>query len=319
MQYRKQIRAVVALAGVCVIGAWLWWHVDPRQVGSSSEALDRGESVADGSPVEMRSSTSSDSSEWAGRWVATRNNQDLSSVVNTFKVAADCLAYHDAASELSAMAADTRLDDLSKETLETLQNMDVSSARYVSLVQNLQGLCKGTDKNQLIQVFSNAVFDAALRNDPDAQTCFLLLGPSAWQGTGSIPEAKSEIGRYKEYTPAFTQKALERADPRVAAGALASYVASSMGHASWTDGLPKPDPVLTWRAARLASLRALPEQRARLEIELSEFGKKGVLSPSEITGADAWAAEVFEKEFSGQAPINIDVALPCFSSPDLYL
>src|SRR5690606_12557552 len=135
----------------------------------------------------------------------------------------------------------------------------------VSLVQRLDGFCKGSDKNQLAQVFSDAVFDAALKGSPDAQTCFLLMGPSPWQFSGAISAEKSELGRHSRYTPDFTQKALERADPRVAMRALSSFVNLPHGHASWTDGLPKPDPALTWRAARLASLRALPEQRARIE------------------------------------------------------
>ncbi len=316
MQQKRIIPVVLLL--VIGVGVALWLRLESDSMPFTTAQTVEGDGAGlGGKPVQTSNGVLQQSSEWERRWLAARNSQDLDSVVLAFKQATDCLAYHDAVSKIQSMAKDNGLDDLSEETLSTLRNMDASSARHALLVQRLDGFCKGSDKNQLVQAFSSAVLDAALKGSPDAQTCFILMGPSAWQGSGSIPNADTIFRRHIQYTPEFTQKALERADPRVAVRSLYRYVASPQGHASWTDGLPKPDPALTWRAARLASLRAGPEQRADIEQELTVLGEMGVLSAEVIAEADDWAKRTFNAQFVGQAPINLDSPVPCYSSPDL--
>lgn len=312
---RHKYKILTALLLVAGGSAYLWGGQDSESNRSASSQVTSNESG------QLSGAGTGDASqrpnESARHREATRGHGDSGSTVLTFKQATDCLAYHEAVSEVRSMLEDERLEDLSDETLETLRAMDTASARNVSLVERLEAFCKGSDRDQLARVFSNAVFDAALKGDPDAQACFLLMGPSPWQGSGPIPAAAAEIGRYSQHAPEFTQKALQRADPRVAVRALHSYVKSPTGHASWTDGLPKPDPVLTWRGARLASLRARPDQRAVIELQLSAFGTTGVLSPSDIQSADRWAQGTFEREFRGEDAINVDSPVPCYSSQDL--
>lgn len=312
---RHKYKILAALLLVAGGSAYLWGERDSESDRSASSQVTSNESgqLSDAGAGDV----SQRPSERARHREATRGSGDLDSTVLTFKQATDCLAYHEAVSEVRSLLKDERLEDLSNETLETLRAMDTASARNVSLVERLEQFCKGSDKSQLARVFSNAVFDAALKGNPDAQACFLLMGPSPWQGSGPISGGTAEIRRHSQYAPEFTQKALQRADPRVAVRALHSYVASPTGHASWTDGLPMPDPVLTWRGARLASLRALPDQRAVIELQLSTFGKTGVLSPSDIQSADRWARGTFEREFRGEDAINVDSAVPCYSSQDL--
>ncbi len=316
MQQKRIIPVVLLLVIGVGVALWVWLESDSMPVKTAQTVEGDGAEVG-GKPVQKSSDALPQSNEWERRWLVARNSQDLDSVVLAFKQAADCLAYHDAVNTIQAMGKDNGLDDISEETLSTLRNMGGSSARYALLVQRLQGFCKGSDNNRLVQAFSSTVLDAALKGSPDAQTCFLLMGPSAWQGSGSVPNADAIFRRHIQYTPEFTQKALERADPRVAVRSLYRYVASPQGHASWTDGLPKPDPALTWRAARLASLRAGPEQRADIEQELTVLGEMGVLSAEVIAEADDWAKRTFNAQFVGQAPINLDSPVPCYSSPDL--
>lgn len=319
MKYKKTIYTatlIIVVGGVCAL---LWWRKDkglassePPQVMANGNDL-----AANGTAVDLVGSKPADSSEWARVRAETRGNKDLDSIVRAFKLATDCLAFHDAVDEVNSLLKDESLGDLSTETLATLQRMDASSSRNVSLVQRLDGLCKGSDKNQLVHAFSDAVFEAAMKGNAEAQTCFLLMGPSPWQGSRSIPAEESEVGRYTTYAPGFTQKALERADPRIGVKVLASYVESSQGHASLNDRSPQPDPALTWRAARLASLRALPEQRSIIAYRLAAFRDAGGLSSLAVKQADDWAKEVFDREYAGQSPIDVDSPVECYSSPDL--
>lgn len=317
MKYKKAIYTatlLVVIGGGC---GWLLWHKDLAS-GEPPQVMANGNDIAaNGTAVEMVDPKPVDSSEWARTWAAARGNKDLGSIVRTFQQATDCLAFHDAVGEVNSMLKDESLGDLSKETLATLQRMDASSARNVSLIQRLDGLCKGSDKNQLVHAFSDAVFEAAMKGSTEAQTCFLLMGPSPWQGSRQIAAGEFEVRRYTTYAPGFTQKALERADPRIGVKALASYVESSQGHTSLSDGLPQPDPALTWRAARLASLRALPEQRSIIEYRLTVFRDAGGLSSLAVKQADDWAKEAFDREYAGQSPIDVDSPVECYSSPDL--
>ncbi len=317
MQYKKNIYVVLVAIAVAAIGAALWWKLDEKSDVSPQVAVNGVGGGAAGMDGDGTSGSEADPSEWARRWAQTRDRKDLDSVVRSFKEANDCLAYHVSLREVDSILHDKEWDDLSRETQATLENMDASSARNVSVVRRLEKFCKGSDQRQLAEAFSSAIFNAALQGSPDAEACFVLVGPSPWQVPESGPSGKLEMDRYLKYAPAFSQRALERGDPRVAVTALYRYVASTPVHPSAIDDLPKSDPSLTWRVARLASLRALPEQRERIEFYLSEFGKKEVVSPSEITKADAWAAETYQREFSGQPSIDVDSPVQCYSSPDL--
>jgi hypothetical protein len=124
--------------------------------------------------------------------------------------------------------------------------------------------------------------------------------------------------RYLKYAPIFMQSALERGDPYVADWALYQYIASPpVDRPSTLQEIPKADPYLTWQAARLASLRALPDQRKRLEDWLAQLKEQNLLQPDDINRADAWARETYEQDFAGQPPLNLDSATSCYSSPDL--
>lgn len=318
MQYKKICAGLLAVA-VVAIGVWLWKKQDKEAVvspdvvsnesGGASGSKDDGAAVAD----------SVDSSEWSRRWTVTGSKKDLDSVVATFKEANDCLVYHTVLGDVRDMLSDEQWNNLSSLTPEALKRMDASSARSALVVQRMKDFCDGSDQKRLAAAFNSALFEAALQGNHDAEACFVLAGPTPWDtpGVNSSAESESQLNRYLKYAPAFSQKALERADPRVAARALFRYVASPPVHPSPIDDLAKDDPLLTRRAARLASLRAIPEQRARLESYLSDFEKKEILSPAEIADADRWAAEAFRRDFSGQAPINVDSPVQCYASADL--
>lgn len=317
MLYAKQISAGLVVVAIVAIGVLQWRQQDTNPT-APPQTSSNGSSVAtDDQDAGSKSATKVESSEWARRREATRGTQDLDSIVGAYKGANDCLVYHSVLHEVDSMLNGKQWNDLSGETLVALENMDVTSARNLSIVRKLEAFCSGSDQRALAEVFSNAVFDAALRGKSDAEVCFVLSSISRLKSAESASSLESQVDRYLKYAPAFSQKALERGDPRVAVKALSRYVASPSVHPSWLDNLSTADPNLTWRVARLASLRSLPEQRARMEYDLSELGKRGVLSPSEITRADAWAVETFEREFSGQAPINVDSPVQCYSSPEL--
>lgn len=317
MRYRAKICTAIMVISILAIGAVSWRQqiLQPspsRNVPSSAGVGGRDIDVTNGlHPDRVQSGG------WAQRRAVRRELHDLDAVVATYKEANDCLAYHSARQEVSSILGEKQWDDLSRETLETLENMDASSARNMHVLRELEGLCRGSDQKQLAEVFSSAVFEAALQGSPDAEACFVLSGVSPLEVSESVASVHTEVNRYLQYAPIFTRNALERGDPRVAARELSRFVASASVHPSWLDNLPGADPRLTWRGARLASLRALPEQRERMEHDLVELGKRGVLSPSEVTQADAWARDVFERQFAGQASINVDSPIQCHSSPDV--
>ncbi|WP_141058018.1 hypothetical protein [Stenotrophomonas rhizophila] len=317
MHYVKQISSVVVVAAVVAVCAWQWRHHDEAATAQPAALARTADAVAEGHASAAADSAGKDASKWARRREATRASRDLGTVVRAYKEANDCLLYHSARHEVDALLEGKQWNSLSSETLATLEAMDASASTVLSTVKTLDAFCSGSDPQALAEASSAAVFDAAVRGNPDAEVCFVMSGISASDGSESASFVKSLVDRYVAYAPVFSQKALERGDPRVAVRALARYAASPAVHPSWRDGVPKADPVLTWRGARLASLRSLPEQRERIEYNLAELRKLGVLSPTQIAQADAWAAATFTREFSGQAPINVDAAEQCYSSPGL--
>lgn len=314
MQRKKPILSTISIILVAAFSAWLFNGQAAKSVALPQSSSDEPLTGATGS--EKANSTVKDTSVWAHNLAKTRNNQDLGSIVARFKGANDCLLYHGAKREVDSILSDEQWNDLSNRTPETLENMDSSSRRSVSVVQQLRALCNDSDERQLILVAREAVFAAALKGSHDAEACFVLFGPAPWQGPG-YPVVEPMMDRYLKYAPDFTTKALENGDPIVATRALHRYLSTPPSHPSETDDLPKADPVLIWRAARLASLRAQPQQRTLVERDLTEFAKQKLLSTSDITRADNWAKEAFDRHFSDQAPIDLDFPTQCYSSPSL--
>lgn len=311
MRHTKKTLVLLILIGIAVIGAWQWsWHqTDPAKLPSPADIVAPQGQFAPGITT-----ATTDTSERARR-PAIRNVNDVELVTRTFKEASDCLLYHSARHELDAILNDERLDDLSKETLATLQNLDATSSRYLSIARRTETACSGSDRDALAQVYTDAIFKAALLGNPDAESCFVISPSQLRTTSAAVSESIEE--RYLKYAPFFTQKALERGDPYIAARALYRYVASPGVHPTRRDDMQKADPYLTWRAARLASLRAVPEQRVRLERLLALLKEQNLLQPDEIKRAEDWARDTYEREFSGQPPINLDSHSPCYSSPDL--
>lgn len=314
MRRKKLILSMMSIILVVALGTWLFGSQVNKPVVSPHISSDKPVVGAPGS--EKTDSAPKDTSLWAQKLATTRGNQDLDSIVASFKDANDCLLYHGARREVDSILGDEQWNDLANLTPETLKNMDSSSERSVRIVQQLGALCNGSDERQLISVAREAVLTAALKGSPVAEACFVLFGPASWQGPG-YPVMEPMVDSYMQYATEFTNKALENGDPIVAPRALHRYIASPPLHPSEIDDLPKADPALTWRAARLASLRAQPQQRAVLERDLAEFAKQRLLSASDIARADSWAKETFDRQFSGQAPIDLDFPTQCYSSPGL--
>lgn len=317
MRHTNKTLVLLTLIGIAAIGSWQWsrHQTDPAQLPPQAGAVGPQEQLQEQFAPGI-TAASADTSERARRPATRKNPHEVESVTRTFKEASDCLLYHSARRELSAILNDDRLDDLSKETLATLKNLDATTGRYLSIARQTEASCIGSDRDALAQVYTDAILKAALLGNPDAESCF-VISPSQLRNTSAaVSETLEE--RYLKYAPVFTQNALERGDPYIAELALYRYVAASPSrHPTRVDAMPKADPLLTWRAARLASLRALPEQRVRLERRLDRLKEQNLLPPDEIQRADAWAKATYERNFTGQPPINLDSHTPCYSSPDL--
>jgi hypothetical protein len=321
MQHMKKTLVLFAVIGIAAIAAWQWWWHE-----ASPAPLPPGASVVDpqrppqGQPASNVIATAADSSEWARRYTARKNAVDVESVTRTFKEASDCLRYHAARHGLNSFLHDERLDDLSKETLATLKDLDADLRRSLSIVRQSEAFCIGSNPDTLAQVYIDAILTAALMGSPDAQSCFVIDQDSAPSETmsNSAEWATFLENRYLKNAPIFMQNALERSDPYVAGRALYQYIAAPpVDRPSTLEKMTKADPYLTWRAARLASLRALPDQRMRLEHRLALFKEENFLQPDDIKRADTWARETYERDFAGQPPLNLDSMAPCYSSPDL--
>ena len=315
MQSKKARLVLLVLIGIGVVAVSVWWWLQHRSHPSPLPSETGAERVA--SRANNAEKATADSSEWARRRLPRlEDSDDVELITRVFKEANDCLLYHMARSELNAVLNDERLGDLSAETLATIEDIDATSSHYVSVVRQTENFCSGSDRDVVAQAYSDAIFRAALLDSPDAQTCFVISTISPLETTPAAAYAFLER-RYLEHAPSFTKSALERFDPYVAKHALDRHTASPGVHPSKLDNMPKADPYLTWQVARLASLRALPEQRARLEQDLALFEEQHLLSADEIERADAWAEAAYKREFSRQPPVDLARQVPCYSDPDL--
>lgn len=315
MRYMKKTLTLLGLGGFAAIGVWQWVQhqssFGPLPSDAGVPAL-VAQDVASQARFTSGAVASTDASEGVRRQKTQKNANDVESLARAFKEANDCLLYHVARHELNIILTDDRLQDLSNETLKTLENIDAASSRYLSIARQTEAFCMGSNQEALADVYIDSILKAALLGDPDAESCFVIGNVSPLEKT-TAESLEFLENRYLKYAPVFTRKALERADPYVAENALYRYIRFPIVHPSRLDNLQKADPFLTWRAARLASLRALPEQRVRLESGLALFKEQNLLRPDDIKRADAWARAVYEQEFAGQPPINLDSHVPCYS------
>ena len=257
-----------------------------------------------------------DTSEWARRLAARGNRQDLDAVIETFQESMQCHHYHDALELLQASINDPRKKDLTTLSLRDLTEMDDTLTLEQAVIDRAGALCEGSDRAAVERAYHLAMLDAALRGDPDAQTCFLRDGSDTrnW----SPQEYQQLIGpRYAEYRRSFTEAGLERADPYIGYWELYRYL-----RATGPDPLPSnpseplPDIVRIWEVARLASLRAPPELRLKVELRLSYAAERALISPEDIAAADVWAQATWEKEFSDEPPFDFGRYGAC--SPDAW-
>lgn len=297
---------------VCLLAfTWVWLRKQPEGA-SSVDALATADQENAVNPPEA------DGEKWVKRMAAWRAASDLSSVSKAFQESRRCVLYHAAIKEIDSELNDDRRGDLSGETLATLESMDSTTRWFLAILNQTKAMCAGSDERETATIYSDLLLRAALMGDQGAETCFVLTGQQvASESERNEVSMAAQQFRYMEYAPTMTQNALERADPYVAAQALYRYVASSPVHPSRLDDLPKADPYLTWQAARLASLRAMPEQRARLEHRLEVFREQHHLQPDAIAKADEWAKAIYERDYAGQPAIDLDAPAPCFPGLDL--
>lgn len=320
MRHVKKVLVLLVIIGAGVVGAWQWRvesDLDPHFPEDEIGAIEVRHQ-ADAEAIELGYKAAKFDSDLIGRPVLQEKADDIESAVRLFRKSSNCLLYHAARRGLDTILNDKRLDDLSDETLATLESLDARSMRYLEIVRQTEAHCVDSNPDALARVYIDSILKAALSGDADAESCFVIGNVSPTKEVSASAEWMALLtGRYLKYAPIFTTKALERADPYVAANALYRYIEVSVIHPSAMDNMEKADPHLVWRMARLASLRALPEQRARLEYGLNEFEKLDLLSLEDINRADDWAVETYQREFADQAPIDLDSQAPCHPSLDL--
>jgi hypothetical protein len=321
MQTRKPMLAVVLVTVMAVAGAWLAWPHDAAMdapVASSKveRALLSPVELSEPPPIDLATQIKpprlnpadstvaiSDTSEWARRLAARGDRRDLDAVIETFQESMQCQHYYAALEMLQAVIADPRKEDLSTLSLNELAEMDDTATLEQAVIDRTRALCEGSDRAAVERAYHLAMLDAALRGDPDAQTCFLRDG-------GSTPNWNAQeyqlMGtRYAEVRRSFTEAGLGRTDPYVGYRELSRYL-----RATGPDPLPPspleplPDIVRLWEVARLASLRAPPELRLRVENMLGSVAERELISPEDIARADAWAQATWKKEFADQPPFD---------------
>lgn len=333
-EVRRQMRIVGALAIAVTVVAAAWLLLPNRQsevepkpflqtthTSSKAEVPSHGADGLDEGRVTVtrvtypKKAVNVDTSEWAARLAARGDRRDLGAMIETFEESLECRRYHSAIEALRAVLEHPRHQDLTKESVKKLEDLDIRLARIQETADRAEALCAGSDWESVEHAYHDAKLNAALLGDPMARACFVTGGPQAqiWEAM----EYQVFLGqRYAQYTPALMQVALELADPYVAWSALYRFTASPPVDAPPLGGppstMPLPDAYLTWRVARLTSLRATPQLRSDYENSLAMMAEQGAIDASDIARADAWAQATYEQEFAGQPPIDFSSPGPCW-------
>jgi hypothetical protein len=168
MQHMKKLLVLFTVVGIAAIVGWQWWRheVSPAPLPPVTDVV-VPQKTPQGQPA-PHVITTVDTSEWARRYAARKKAVDVESVTRTFKEASDCLLYHAARHELNNFVTDERLDDLSKETLAALKDLDATTSRTLWIARQTEALCIGSNPDALAQVYMDALLTAALMGNPDA-------------------------------------------------------------------------------------------------------------------------------------------------------
>jgi len=304
----KTYVAAITLLAAAIVG---WVSAEPEKPVTVPTMLAPNNGQAATMPLRRETTSASDANQSQRPKTAP-----TSALIEVFKHANDCLLYHEARDRLDALLGDEQWNDLSSLSQPRLKRLDESSAKDMSIVQRLSETCAGTDPIHLADQSVEATFSAALQGDAIAEACFAVQGPTPWGLATTGKDQSALFTRYVRYVPEFRRRALEADNPLIAKLTLFNYTATVM-HPSRLDTIPKEDPVLTWRAARLASLRTSDEERLALESQLEAFAGMGWISPAQITAADAWAKNRFDQKYSGGPPIDLGSFAYCYASSDL--
>lgn len=333
MKPSKPMKVMLVVATCLVVaGAWLAWPreqpmdglVAPSKVERATPTIEMGAPPSVDLATRIKHSSKPavpteavpDTSEWARHLAARGDRRDLDAVIETFQESMQCHHYHDALEMLQASINDPRKKDLTTLSLRDLREIDDTLTLEQAVIDRAGALCEGSDRAAVERAYHLAMLDAALRGDPDAQTCFLRDGSDT--NNWSLQEFQQWVApRYSEYVGLFTERGLDRADPWVGLVMLNEY---------WTDSpfatpianrmVPLPDIVRIWEVARLASLRAPPELRATIEDRLGDIAERALISPEDIARADVWAQATWEKEFSDEPPFDFGRYGAC--NPDAW-
>lgn len=337
---RKRARRIgifILVVAIVLMAIWVWWlgehsgvvsvpssavvriHLEPETRADASDAIAAIKSrvaaarTRHAAMVHPIGSVEMDTSEWARRLAARGDRRDLDAQVETFEESMQCRNYHSAFESFRNFQNDPRYQGLDELSPRDLEQVDDTLARLQTVMERAETLCEGSDNKAVERAYHDALVNAALLGDSAAQACYIVRGPQLPRPV-SRDEVNSSMNQYLENAPVLTQMALERADPSVAWHALYQFVASPPTHPSAYDAIPLPDAFLTWRAARLMSLRATPELRSELEERLEEMARRGFIGADDIDRADAWANARYEQAFAGQAPVDASNLNPCYPS-----
>lgn len=238
-------------------------------------------------------------------------SSNIDEMVHLFKTANDCLLYRQSISEIENISKSDNIQ-MSEDIPEgVLNEIDVTSSRNAEIIESMHETCRHSDTAELADVSIRTQLRAALLGSSVAQVCYVSLGYDSW------PIGNTQKSKYREdylkYAPVFMEDSLQREEPYLIYKAIYSYTQTNMGHDPEGTAM-KIDPVLVWRYARLASIRANEDDRKILEGQLEILRNMNIISAGDISRQDSIALNIYSSKYSSHPRIGLDYPSICFNS-----
>lgn len=238
-------------------------------------------------------------------------SSNIDEMVHLFKTANDCLLYRQSISEIENISKSDNIQMSEGISEGVLNEIDATSSRNAEIIESMHETCRNSDTAELADVSIRTQLRAALLGSSVAQVCYVSLGYDSW------PIGNTQKSKYREdylkYAPVFMEGSLKREEPYLIYKAIYSYTQTNMGHEA--EGvIEKIDPVLVWRYARLASIRANEGDRKILEGQLEILKDMNIINASDIRRQDSIALNIYSSKYSSHPRIVLDYPSLCFNS-----
>lgn len=206
--------------------------------------------------------------------------------------------------QFAPIALDRKFDGDTPEALQHADRMLERIQKQLDFVRDNSALCEGLSDEDLNTEFPRA-FLAAQLGDSLAADCYL---GTTWDDLLGLLDHPEWITQFKQNAPTLIDVSIARGDWDVVTQLVEATAPGHVGFRYLLPQLTGNDPVQHYRYLKLLSLGASTDDEVQHK-RLADAAD--AISSEAVRDADAWAQDVYQRNFSGVPPYSGNMYRAC--------